>query len=144
MTTWRGILDRFGIDSQARNCSCRLWRSLTECTGVEVRPSASCTRGNMSVETKLHIPGQPGRGCCTRWKERAPTRRGAATCALSDGVYAFISTASYWRRELVCTETEAAARTRLDADYAFLSTALSRRREIMWTRTEGVGSCCSD
>ena len=73
-----------------------------------------------SVETKLHNSGQPGYGSCT------------------------VGTASGWRREIVCTWTEAAARTRSDVDFAFFSTSLSRRREIMWTRTEAAARTRSD
>ena len=36
-------------------------RSLTECMGFAVRLSASCTPGNMSVETHLHITGRAAR-----------------------------------------------------------------------------------
>ena len=106
--------------------------------GFAVRLSASCTPGNMSVETHLHITGRPGYGCCVRWKEGAPDQTEAATHARSVAESAFLSTAPCGRREVVWTRTEAAARARSDADYALLSTAPCRRREAVWTRTEAA------
>ena len=103
--------------------------------GFAVRLSASCTPGNMSVETHLHITGRPGYGCCVRWKEGAPDQTEAATHARSVAESAFLSTAPCGRREVVWTRTEAASRAQSDTDYTFSSTAPSRRRAVSWTWT---------
>ena len=65
----------------------------------------------------------------------------AATYALSDVDYAFLSTApalsgALWR-EVRSTWTEGAALALSDVDYAFLSTAPSRKKEVSstWTWT---------
>ena len=87
--------------------------------GIAVSPSASFPPGNMSVETKLQISGQPGYGSCK-------------VCTNSD-----------WRREIVWNRTEAAARTRSDADFvSSVPPSLALQQEA-GNRVEPDGSCCS-
>ena len=57
------------------------------------------------METELHNPGQPGHGCCTRWRERALIRMDKADRAPSDVDHAFLSTARCRRRKMSRTWT---------------------------------------
>ena len=88
-------------------------------------------------------PGQPGHSCCSRWKERGPTRVDPATArALFDVDYAFLSTAPARRREVMATRMQSAAHTLSDVDYVFLSTAPARRREASWNWTWMDAATC--